>query len=194
MRTATFALLLSTASAAAVERAASWTAGLHTPQAFAEPSGHDVTDNYIVIEKGAATSRSASVLQSLRNKLNKRATTASAPLIPLQGQEYLTQLQFGTQPKVKVIVDTGSSDTWLIQSGFKCVDANGNSVSEATCNFGPVYSGGYTGGQIANQNFNISYGDGEFVTGTLGYSDVTVAGLTVKNQEVALGNYVSTFT
>lgn len=38
-------------------------------------------------------------------------------------------------------------------------------------------------------NFNIEYGDGEFLTGVLGYENVTVAGITVDHQEVALVNY-----
>lgn len=37
-----------------------------------------------------------------------------------------------------------------------------------------------------NKNFNISYGDGEFLTGTVAFETVTVGGMTVKNQEIGL--------
>lgn len=60
---------------------------------------------------------------------------------------------------------------------------------ESTCMFGPVFDGTFEDGQIADENFNITYGDGEFLTGVLGRENVTLAGITVKDQEVALVNY-----
>lgn len=60
---------------------------------------------------------------------------------------------------------------------------------EADCYFGPVFNGTFDEGSIKDENFNIEYGDGEFLTGVLGYENVTVAGLTVDHQEVALVNY-----
>jgi hypothetical protein len=41
--------------------------------------------------------------------------------------------------------------------------------------------------QIPDENFNITYGDGEFLTGIIGTEEVTLAGITVK-QTVALVN------
>lgn len=43
-------------------------------------------------------------------------------------------------------------------------------------------------GKIPNENFNITYGDGEFLTGFMGYENVEVGGITVDKQEVALVN------
>lgn len=40
--------------------------------------------------------------------------------------------------------------------------------------------------QIANENFNITYNSGEFLTGIVGHEIVTLAGITVDQQEVAL--------
>lgn len=40
--------------------------------------------------------------------------------------------------------------------------------------------------QIPGENFNISYGDGEFLTGILGYEKVTLANITVDRQEIAV--------
>lgn len=62
-------------------------------------------------------------------------------------------------------------------------------MKEADCYFGPVFNGTFDEGSIADENFSIEYGDGEFLTGVLGYENVTVAGITVDHQEVALVNY-----
>jgi hypothetical protein len=60
---------------------------------------------------------------------------------------------------------------------------------EADCSFGPTFNGTFDEGEIADENFSIEYGDGEFLNGVMGYEDVTVAGITVDHQEVALVNY-----
>ena len=39
-----------------------------------------------------------------------------------------------------------------------------------------------------DKNFNISYGDGEFLTGVVGFDAVTVGDMTVTNQEIGLVN------
>lgn len=48
---------------------------------------------------------------------------------------YATDLTIGGQT-FEVIVDTGSSDTWVIERGFVCVDGSGNVVPESECDFG----------------------------------------------------------
>jgi hypothetical protein len=63
-------------------------------------------------------------------------------------------------------------------------------LPESDCDFGPTYNVTDTFKQIPNENFNITYGDGEFLTGIVGIEEVTLAGLKVK-QEVALVNYAA---
>jgi hypothetical protein len=165
-----------------------------TPEAFREAAANQVTDNYLTLTKGSAdTSRSFNYLRSLQRErvtdassIIKRQDTPSTPLISSAGgSEYLIDITVGTQA-VKAIVDTGSSDTWLIQKGFRCVDQFGYDQAESACNFGPAYTGSFAAqDKIPNVNFNISYGDGEFVTGDMGYSNVTIAGLTIARQEVS---------
>lgn len=84
-----------------------------------------------------------------------------------------------------MIFDTGSSDLWVASAGFECLNARGKPVATGKCNFGPLWDGKYEEGQVARQNFNISYGDGEYLTGTLGYEDVTIAGIKVNHQEIS---------
>lgn len=81
------------------------------------------------------------------------------------------------------VVDTGSSDTWLAETGFTCVKG-----AESTCELGATYNKTSTFQAIANENFEISYSDGEFLTGSYGTEIVTVAGITVKNQQIAVVN------
>lgn len=59
---------------------------------------------------------------------------------------------------------------------------------QSVCAFGPIFdqskSKNYTAD--AKKNFNISYGDNEFLTGTVGFDTVTVGGMTVTKQEIGL--------
>jgi hypothetical protein len=117
-----------------------------------------------------------------------RASAGTAPLLPANGGAgYAVDIQFGGKT-FTVILDTGSSDLWLAERGVQCVDENGNPVATAECGFGPLVSNTFQDGNIVNENFNISYGDGEFLTGTLGYEDVELGGVTVRHQEAALVN------
>jgi hypothetical protein len=103
------------------------------------------------------------------------------------GEEFATQITFGDFT-FETIVDTGSSDTWVVESGFQCENVTTSApLPEEACNFGPTYAPGPEFTQIPDENFNITYGDGEFLTGIMGYDQVTIAGITVK-QEVALVN------
>lgn len=52
--------------------------------------------------------------------------------------------------------------------------------------FGPPFNGTFDGGQIQNEYFNITYADKESAIGVLGYEDITIAGIDVQHQEVAL--------
>jgi Eukaryotic aspartyl protease len=115
----------------------------------------------------------------------------SSGLISLfEGEEFATDVTFGTQT-FEFIVDTGSSDTWVIESGFDCVDVQTSEPEpEDYCAFGPTYTVDDTFVQIPGENFNITYGDGEFLTGILGWQNVTLAGLTV-NQTVPLVNFAA---
>ncbi|KAK5118234.1 hypothetical protein LTR85_008214 [Meristemomyces frigidus] len=118
-----------------------------------------------------------------------RASTGRTLLIPSEeGAGYSVNITFGGKT-FEVILDTGSSDLWLAESGVKCVDVDMDPVATAECGFGPLASASFQDGAIANENFNISYGDGEFLTGVLGYENVGVANITVDKQEVALVNY-----
>lgn len=87
-----------------------------------------------------------------------------------------------------MVVDTGSSDPWLAVETFQCYDADDDSAQDQDyCNFGPLYDStqSTTYSAIANENFDISYADGESLTGSMAYETVTMAGISVPKQQFA---------
>ncbi|KAJ7249530.1 aspartic peptidase domain-containing protein [Mycena haematopus] len=101
-------------------------------------------------------------------------------------QEYLTNVTIGGQT-FTAIIDTGSSDTWLIKKGFNCFNLTGFPESTATCGFGSdgfSTSASPTFKSFPKVSFNISYGDGEFLSGPVGFDTVSVGGLSVTQQEI----------
>ncbi|KAK8058368.1 acid protease [Apiospora phragmitis] len=85
-----------------------------------------------------------------------------------------------------MIPDTGSADTWLMSSSFKCLDRSHQQQDQTACNFGPSFAGNFSGGRIADEHMNISYGGGDSLNGDMGYADITVAGITVPKQQMSL--------
>lgn len=105
------------------------------------------------------------------------------------GSVFLAPLNAGGET-FYVVIDTGSSDTWLVNSQFTCVDpTNSEVIDEAECAFGPSYSVTATAEQIDNRNFNISYADGERLNGQMITEDLTFAGIIVENQTMGLVTY-----
>lgn len=155
------------------------------PAAFAPPSPNTVTSNVLELTKLNPTkqnTRSAAYLTG-------RTQSGTSPLLSLEeGEEYATSIKIGTQT-FEVIVDTGSSDTWVVETGFNCVDvATQAPEPESACGFGPTYTIDSTFKEIPGEFFNITYGDGEFLLGFFGTETVTLAGITVQ-QTIALANY-----
>jgi hypothetical protein len=89
-----------------------------------------------------------------------------------------------------------SSDTWIIQKGFRCLDIDGTPLPESECAFGTsgfVPSRSPTFVADKNQNLNITYGDGTFVVGPTGQETITVGGLTVTNQKFGVPTIAQLF-
>lgn len=174
-----------------------------------------VSPHVLQLSKVAGLSRSQTWVQSIRKgphadglfRTNPGSSAHVANMTDLNGFEYIATIGFGDQT-LDVIVDSGSSDTWAVQRGFTCQDADGlalNDVSysvlmdvleaivndiqqSSTCTFGPAYNGTFQHGTIPGVHFNITYGDGEFATGPMGFQDISLAGLAVPRQQVALVN------
>ncbi len=81
--------------------------------------------------------------------------------------EYLTEVKTAGQ-SFNLIVDTGSSDTWIVKEGFQCL--NPRSVP---CSFAKTFQGDFPGGKITDQHLNITYGyqGGPSMVGDMGFAE-----------------------
>jgi len=128
-------------------------------------------------EPGALLGRSR--LQGLERRLAAPIGTARA-LPVYHPSSYLAEVRAGGY-RYALQIDTGSSDTWFVKDGFQC-------LVSPHCNLGPAFRGEFPGGLIEVEHLNISYGweEGAFLNGLMGYSDLTVAGVTIPKQQIAL--------
>ncbi|KAI9646506.1 hypothetical protein NHQ30_004499 [Ciborinia camelliae] len=110
-----------------------------------------------------------------------------APANPLQkGHVWYTNLKVEGQT-FPVVIDTGSSDTWLVKPNFTCLDfGTGAPTSQSACLFGPGYAPGSGFKPIPNEHFNTTYPSGENLKGTFGFVDVTLGGVSANTQIAAV--------
>jgi hypothetical protein len=97
-------------------------------------------------------------------------------------QVYATPIKIGDQEFLSVL-DTGSSDTWVIGTGYKC----NNNAAIGACLFGPTYNRSKTFSSVGNKKFSIQY-SGENLDGILGKETVRLGNITVTEQQFAVIN------
>lgn len=156
------------------------------PQAFMGRSPDVITPNHSRLQRSRRRKSSSSAATFMRG-LSSQPTYA--PLNGFDGVEYLVEMCWGSQ-SFQASLDTGSSDTWLVSDNLKCIDFIGLPASNSSvCGFGPGFRGKLD--PITNSNgtgFFISYADGTMASGTMGTTMVTLGGITVPEQEVAVAN------
>jgi len=130
----------------------------------------------------------------------------NAGLYNAQDMYYITDITVGNVT-VPVTIDTGSSDTWFVRSPFTCVDYYGRHVNvslhpplssssvlltsknkESHCGFSQTTIAPFSQGRLDNAVFSRSYADGTYVYGYFGFDDVTVGGVTIQHQQLAMVN------
>ncbi|KEY74838.1 hypothetical protein S7711_06522 [Stachybotrys chartarum IBT 7711] len=95
------------------------------------------------------------------------------------------QVQLGNQT-FYLLVDTGSSDTWVAKTGYTCFNAETNvEVSSQECNWNPTYNAPASLRYIDDQWFGVQYGTG-IALGRMGIENVTLGGITVPEQIVGI--------
>jgi hypothetical protein len=134
----------------------------------------------------AISSLASSVLPLRRRAL-------SSDTIPLTATEFATifdiEVKFGNQSFL-LQLDTGSSDTWVVQTGYECFNATDmtQQLPQQACTYATTtYDISNTFEQIQNQTFGVQYGVG-IATGIVGYEEVTLGGITIQRQEVGIVN------
>lgn len=107
------------------------------------------------------------------------------------GTTFNAEVTFGNQT-FKLLVDTGSSDTYVMKDDFVCIDdEHGNkTVPQAECGFTETYTHSRTYSLIPDQTFGVKYGDG-IACGNLAHEDVTLAGVTVPSQVIGVANHTT---
>ncbi|KAF7343130.1 Acid protease [Mycena venus] len=101
--------------------------------------------------------------------------------------DYLTDVTIGGQ-NFSLLIDTGSSDTYVVQKGFNCSDAQGDPLPQASCQFGTAgfdTEASKTFKPFPNVIYHNIFGDGNTLTGPVGFDTVTIGGLAV-TQEIAV--------
>jgi aspergillopepsin I len=155
------------------------------PSAFTNPTTDKTTTPHVlelikIDNKGNA--RSAV-------DLNSQVRTGSANLVSLaEGGGLATAITIGDQT-FEVVVDTGSSDLWVVRDDFTCIDPeSGWEVAQSECQFGQAYSPDTTFGEIDGEYLDVKYADGEILSGIIGTENVTLAGITV-SQTIGVVDY-----
>ena len=115
--------------------------------------------------------------------LNRR--TGSTMIRPATEEtQYLAEVKVDGVPRY-LLIDTGSSDTWMTAEHYVCENANGTAVPEAVCNLAEPYTGPPLD-PVDNVTYWQLYGSGETIRGGFYRAKVELAGITVKRQQVAL--------
>jgi hypothetical protein len=97
---------------------------------------------------------------------------------------YMANVTVGDQ-SFELILDTGSSTTWIIQENFTCIDTVPQ-TNEWACKFGPTFRGTFAANRsIEGQSSTLLYGNGDAVWGNPGFVDLSIGTLSVPNQQVS---------
>jgi hypothetical protein len=117
--------------------------------------------------------------RSLHQRASDSPFIVNGDIKNYRDQIHMTSIKLGNQDFLAAI-DTGSSDTWVAGTGYKC----NNPKALGDCLFGPTYNKTSTF-SASNNKFWTQYG-GESAEGILGTETVKIGNFTVKNQEVAI--------
>ncbi|KAL2041784.1 hypothetical protein N7G274_005568 [Stereocaulon virgatum] len=156
--------------------------GEYKPEQFSKASPNNEAVHVLPLtQRSVGTATSAGYVQSLRKGTQVNGVYGNSKVTSVEsGLVFVTEIEVGGEA-FTAVVDTGSSDTWLVETGFTCAKGD-----QSFCQFGDTYNKTNTFQPIANENFAISYSDGELLTGSFGKEKVTVAGITVNDQQIAV--------
>lgn len=108
--------------------------------------------------------------------LSKRQIAAQTKLLTLGGRVYMTDITLRGDPYT-LVIDTGSSDTWVTASFFLCLNpATGTPYARGACGFNASYDprDSPTWKSIPDHDFAVNYTGGEFLRGELGVEELGI--------------------
>ncbi|KAH8698922.1 aspartic peptidase domain-containing protein [Talaromyces proteolyticus] len=123
-----------------------------------------------------------------RNALVQSYKNTSSSLIATEfGSVFDVDVSLSNQT-FKLLVDTGSSDTYVMKTGYQCISLNNSELLQADCLYSSkTYNISDTYREIPNVTFGVQYGAG-IASGVMAYEDVSLGGITVKGQKVGIAN------
>lgn len=140
---------------------------------------------------------SSSFITELSNvlPLRRRETSALLPLTAADSSFFFdVQITIGGQ-EFFVLADTGSSDLWVVGTGYRCFNGTDNQeLPQSACNYSnATYNTSPTFRQIQNETLGVQYGAG-IATGCMGTEDVTLGGVTLlsEGRKTSLADWFST--
>ncbi|CAL5873837.1 uncharacterized protein PFLUO_LOCUS8120 [Penicillium psychrofluorescens] len=88
-----------------------------------------------------------------------------------------------------LLVDTGSSDTYVMQTGYNCVNSTNNLViPESGCLYAnKTYHKSKTYRRVPEEMFGVKYGAG-LASGLMAYEQVSVGDVSVNEQKIGISN------
>ncbi|KAJ5901043.1 hypothetical protein N7504_007036 [Penicillium tannophilum] len=128
-------------------------------------------------------------LACARNTPARRTSSTTSALIATQyGTVFDAPVTIGNQTFM-LLVDTGSSDTYVMQTGYTCVNSTDNLIiPELDCLYAnKTYHKSKTYHRVSNEMFGVEYGAG-IASGLMAYEQVSMGGISVKAQKVGIAN------
>lgn len=158
--------------------------------------GREIQPNTVVPTVPASTSKSVIMTKSshytskrrflddfLSSILVKRPKDPA--LVDIIGASYIAHVTVGTKT-VPLLIDTGSSDLWVAPNNFICLDADSHTIEQSACGFHSFVEDTFSGGVVPDEYISIFYGNGQFTHGPYGLESISLGGITVPSQQIAL--------
>lgn len=126
--------------------------------------------------------------------LNRRHATSSAQnrtaglIATTYGSIFDVDVALGNET-FKLLVDTGSSDLYVMKTGYKCINGTSNlELPEDECLYSSkTYNVSNEFPAITDETFGVKYGAG-VASGVMVYEDVTLNGITAKRQKIGVAD------
>ncbi|KAJ4298871.1 hypothetical protein N0V90_004114 [Kalmusia sp. IMI 367209] len=102
--------------------------------------------------------------------------TVQQDVLTLGGRVYMTNITLANT-SYTFIVDTGSSDTWIASSTFRCTSRLQQfPLPQRACGFGNLFNAlaSPTYGKFGGSVFGVQYTDGEYLVGEMGEDELIV--------------------
>jgi hypothetical protein len=114
-------------------------------------------------------------------ELRKRSFP-SEPLTFLASGEFAVEATVGGKT-FSLVVDTGSSQTYVFDTNFQCQNATGSNVSISECRLAPnLYTPSSTFQLVPNEEIYETFAGGDKITGYVGTEQVSLAGIKVTHK------------